>query len=112
MSDFTKNDETLRQQEANLVGVDTIESLVNKETNEKPAVPGSIVTFELEDHEDNEKDIYTLKLVDHPKRSDDEVSIYSPIGQNIFNSHIGEYKKYTFNNRNFTIKILEIKTAV
>lgn len=109
MNYLTKRDETLTEKENNLVGVDKIEPLG---TNATVAIPGNIITFELEDHEDNEKDIYTLKLVDHPKSSDDEVSIFSPIGKNIYRTNIGESKTFTLNKRNFTITILDIKSAV
>lgn len=112
MKNLTKRDETLNQEEINLVGVNTIELSVTNKTNEIVAIPGNIITFELQDHEDNETDVYTLKLVDHQKSSEDEVSIYSPIGKNIYKAYVGETKNYTLNNRNFTIKILDIRTAV
>lgn len=112
MKDLTKRDETLNQEETNLVGVNNIELLITNKTDEIVAIPGNIITFELQDHEDNEKDVYTLKLVDHQRSREDEVSIYSPIGKNIYKTYIGETKNYTLNNRNFTIKILDIKTAV
>lgn len=84
----------------------------NNESISKLAVPGTIVTFNLLDHEENETDEYTLKLVAHFKKDENEISLDSPIGKNIHRACVGESKTYTINSRQFTVTILNIQPAV
>lgn len=88
--------------------VDTKESL-NSENISISAVPGNIVSFNLLDNETNESDLYTLKLVNHSKSNDNEISLESPIGKSIHNTHIGDKVSYTVNSNKFTLTILNIE---
>ncbi|MDF2866425.1 MAG: hypothetical protein K0R72_1243 [Clostridia bacterium] len=78
----------------------------------KEAIIGNIITFSLLEHETNETDIYTLKLVNHSKYNTDEVSLDSPIGKNIHKTHIGDVVPYMVNSNKFTITILNIEVPV
>lgn len=73
---------------------------------------GNIITFNLYDHEEKENEVFTLKLVDSLKGNEKEISVNSPVGQNIYRKTVGESITYFLNSRKFTVTILDIQKAV
>lgn len=83
-------------------------------TNEiipQEVIAGSIVTFTLLEHETNESETYTFKLVDHPKSSDSELSLDSTTGKKIHKAHVGDVVTYTLMSNTFTATILDIQIS-
>ncbi|MDD2377089.1 MAG: GreA/GreB family elongation factor [Clostridia bacterium] len=110
MKDLTKSSKKKKRDENQLPNLDVKESS-NIETQKllQRATPGSVVTFNLLQHTTNKTETYTLQLVDHLKSSKLEISIYSPIGKNINNSHVGDIIPFILNFNEFTITILNIE---
>ena len=81
---------------------------VNKDTIHSTTPLGSIITFNLLQHETNENEVYILKLVDQ-KPTEYEISLESTTGQKINNSQVGDIIEYTRMGNEFTITILNIE---
>jgi transcription elongation GreA/GreB family factor len=73
------------------------------------ATTGTIITFDLLDHGENETTNHKLKLVDRSKNSDNELSTESIVGKKIQNHVIGDVIDYEVNSNKFTITILNIE---
>jgi transcription elongation GreA/GreB family factor len=101
MNNLTKYSDFQKQNEVNFPEID-----------KKEAKTGNIITFNLYDHEEKETEMYTLKLVEHLKGGEKEISIYSPVGQNIYRKKIGESATYILNSRKFTVTIVNIEQAM
>ncbi len=109
MNDLTRNGEHL-----NLVNITKEKEILNNNDNNilKEVTIGNVITFSLLEHETNETDIYTLKLVNHAKYNKDEISLDSTIGKKIHKKHIGDVVPYTLNSNDFTITIINIEVTV
>ena len=111
MKDSTKrNVKASKRTEIQLTNLNVKESLSgDSEDIFQSAAPGSIVTFNLLEHESNENILFILELVDHPKSNEFEISLSSPIGKNINNTHVGDVIPFDLNYKKFTITILNIE---
>lgn len=107
MKNLSKASEHLSSEE-DRIQKETIAS--SNESTPSEVVLESVVTFSLLEHETNESQIYTLKLVNHPKEFGTELSLDSPIGQKIYKTHVGDVVTYTLMSNDFTATILKIET--
>jgi len=110
MKDLTNRGKKSKRTEIQLANLNVEKSLsTGSQDIFQSAALGCIVTFNLLEQDTNESEVHILKLVDQ-KSGEFEISLNSPIGKKIIDTHVDDVIPFELNNTKFTITILKIET--